>query len=192
MSSSFHRHCTCWRKWLTPHSVPASPPNFCLIPVGVLYCSKRFCDLCTFCTSKDYLIRLNHSKLFNFVFRWCRRWNICVFEGQMASVWYAWIHQCISLSILAISLTKLFACGNISQRPVCNDLALSISHPPYVLFLGRVVEHASQSEYDGLCDLAIAVDVYDWPVARMSQVLDTCDISSTGFNRCVTRIWRCY
>jgi hypothetical protein len=93
------------------------------------------------------------------------------------------LHISASFTInLSFSLTKLFACWDISQSPICDDLALSISHPSYVLFLGRVVEHATQSEYNGLCDFAITVDIHDWPIAERSQILCICDISGALSN----------
>ena len=73
----------------------------------------------------------------------------------------------------ACLLTEFFARGNVSQSSIRDDLTSSIPHPSHVLFLGRVIEHASQSEYDGLCDLAVTVRIYDWPIARMGQIPST-------------------
>jgi hypothetical protein len=38
-----------------------------------------------------------------------------------------------------------------------------------------MVEHATQPEYDSLCDFAVAFGIYDWPVATMSQMIQDCD-----------------
>jgi hypothetical protein len=46
-----------------------------------------------------------------------------------------------------------------------------------------MVEHATQPEYDSLCDFAVAFGIYDWPVAKMSQMIQDYDA------RIVILIW---